>query len=100
MSNDVHYVLPVLIATLTAKRFADYLTDGFYNAQLRLRSVPFLKAGHLSVSSQSLTRADAPNHKRVDVLKAKELMAAPAVCVHFQPALADVADVCDPTPPS
>jgi len=42
ISNDVHSVLPMMIAVMTAKRIADTYTHGLYHAILELKCVPFL----------------------------------------------------------
>ena len=44
ISNDVHSVLPMMIAVMTAKRIADAYTHGLYHAILEMKCVPFLDA--------------------------------------------------------
>ena len=42
ISNDVHSVLPMMLAVMTAKRIADSYTHGLYHAILEMKCVPFL----------------------------------------------------------
>jgi len=42
ISNDVHSVLPMMIAVMIAKRIADSYTHGLYHSILEMKCVPFL----------------------------------------------------------
>merc|ERR1712070_1160616 len=42
LSNDVHFVLPMMIAVMAAKRIADSITHGLYHSIMEVKCIPFL----------------------------------------------------------
>ena len=42
ITNDVMFLLPIMVAVMVAKVVADTVTHSLYHAQLELKCVPFL----------------------------------------------------------
>jgi hypothetical protein len=43
LSNDIHFLLPIMLAVMIAKSIADTATHSLYHALLEVRCVPFLE---------------------------------------------------------
>jgi CBS domain-containing protein len=63
LSNDIHFLLPIMLAVMIAKSIADTATHSLYHALLEVRCVPFLE--------------NDPVVGAVDTFKAKDVMSAP-----------------------
>lgn len=63
LSNDIHFLLPIMLAVMIAKSIADTATHSLYHALLEVRCVPFLE--------------NDPVVRGVDTFKAKDVMSAP-----------------------
>ena len=44
ITNDVMFLLPIMVAVMVAKVVADTVTHSLYHAQLEVKCVPFLDA--------------------------------------------------------
>jgi chloride channel 7 len=68
ISDDVHMLLPVLVAVMVAKWVADAATHSIYHTLLEVKCVPFLV--HEPASKFSL-----------DLLPVSSVMRSPVVCL-------------------
>lgn len=71
ISDDVHMLLPILIATLVAKWVADACTHSLYHSLLQIKCVPFLSPEPVSKYS-------------LDLLPVSAVMRSPVVCMRPQ----------------
>jgi chloride channel 7 len=69
ISDDVHLLLPVLVAIMVAKWVADAATHSLYHALLELKCVPFLLPEPVSKYSLDLLQVSAVMRKPVVTLK-------------------------------
>eukprot|EP00879_Flechtneria_rotunda_P016612 GHRR01017382.1.p1 GENE.GHRR01017382.1~~GHRR01017382.1.p1 ORF type:complete len:460 (+),score=151.82 GHRR01017382.1:797-2176(+) len=77
ISDDVHMLLPVLVAIMVAKWVGDAMTHSLYHALLEVKCVPFLV--HEPVSRFSL-----------DLLPVSTVMKSPVVCLELHMTVADI----------
>mmetsp|Transcript_13128 Transcript_13128/g.35103 ORF Transcript_13128/g.35103 Transcript_13128/m.35103 type:complete len:785 (-) Transcript_13128:79-2433(-) len=69
VSSDVHMLLPVLVATMTAKWIADAVTHSLYHSLLDFKCVPFLPPEPISKFSLDLIPVSYVMHSPVVVLR-------------------------------
>ena len=75
MTNEVHFLLPILLGIMTAKWTADLLEHPLYHALLEFKNVPFLLA-------------DPPGGQALEMLSVADVMRpAPIQCVREQESL-------------
>lgn len=77
ISDDVHMLLPVLVAVMVAKWVADAATHSIYHTLLEVKCVPFLV--HEPVSKFSL-----------DLLPVGNIMRSPVVCLELHMKVSDL----------
>ncbi|KAG1669629.1 hypothetical protein FOA52_010789 [Chlamydomonas sp. UWO 241] len=69
VSSDVHMLLPVLVAIMTAKWVADAVTHSLYHGLLEVKCVPFLPPEPVSKYSLDLVPVSFVMHSPVVLLK-------------------------------
>ena len=72
ISNDVHMLLPILVAIMVAKWVADACTHSLYHGLLEVKCVPFLSPQ--PVSKQSLDLMDVRSVMHSPVVTMTEQM--------------------------
>lgn len=69
ISDDVHMLLPVLVAVMVSKRVADAVTHSIYHTLLEVKCVPFLVHEPVSRFSLELLPVSAVMHTPVTCLE-------------------------------
>ncbi|KAG2428222.1 hypothetical protein HXX76_011901 [Chlamydomonas incerta] len=80
VSSDVHMLLPVLVAIMTAKWVADAACHSLYHGLLEVKCVPFLPCEPVSAFS-------------LDLLPVSHVMASPVVCLRQRMTIREITDV-------
>ncbi|PNW78323.1 hypothetical protein CHLRE_09g402051v5 [Chlamydomonas reinhardtii] len=80
VSSDVHMLLPVLVAIMTAKWVADAACHSLYHGLLEVKCVPFLPGEPVSAFS-------------LDLLPVSHVMASPVVCLRQRMTIREITDV-------
>eukprot|EP00106_Octopus_bimaculoides_P010912 XP_014778354.1 PREDICTED: chloride channel protein D-like isoform X1 [Octopus bimaculoides] len=74
ITNDVQFIIPIMLSILIAKWIGDYFTHPIYHATLELKCIPFLRAEpHLVIASKRLN---------AELYTALDVMASPVVTVY------------------
>lgn len=83
LSNDIHFLLPIMLAVMIAKSIADTATHSLYHALLEVRCVPFLDSDPvvrgMCALNPIIVHSSQYHDVGVDTFKAKDVMSSPII---------------------
>ncbi|KAL5258782.1 hypothetical protein ACHWQZ_G009291 [Mnemiopsis leidyi] len=83
MTNDIQFLLPIMVTIMVSKWVGDLLTHSFYHALLEVKCIPFLD------SEPFITHNKEP--VSLELFKAGDAMSSPVVCVKKNEKASDLA---------
>ncbi|XP_074627638.1 chloride channel protein C-like [Acropora palmata] len=75
ITNDIQFLLPIMVAIMVAKWVGDFATHPLYHALLELKCIPFL-------DSEPVILHEGSKAINLELFKAGDAMSSPAIVVH------------------
>ncbi|XP_073241792.1 chloride channel protein C-like [Porites lutea] len=75
ITNDIQFLLPIMVAIMVAKWVGDFATHPLYHALLELKCIPFL-------DSEPVILHEGSQAINLELFKAEDAMSSPAIVVH------------------
>ncbi|XP_055929493.1 chloride channel protein C-like isoform X1 [Argiope bruennichi] len=84
LTNDVQFLLLIMVAIMVSKWVGDYVTHPFYHAQLELKCIPFL-------DSEPVVLFDGTRNLNLELFEASHIMSSPVVTIETEVSVSQVA---------
>ncbi|GIY31049.1 chloride channel protein D, partial [Caerostris extrusa] len=84
LTNDVQFLLLIMVAIMVSKWVGDYVTHPFYHAQLELKCIPFL-------DSEPVILFDGKRNLNLELFEACHIMSSPVLIIETKVRISDVA---------
>ncbi|XP_074645246.1 chloride channel protein D-like isoform X2 [Tubulanus polymorphus] len=91
ITNDIQFLLLIMVAIMFAKWVGDFVTHPLYHALLEMKCIPFLDAEPVIVHDEKDTL-------NLELFQAKHVMAIPPICLHLKEPVSRLAHLLLDTP--
>lgn len=84
ITNDVAFLLPIMVSIMVSKWVGDYITHPLYHSQLELKCIPFLDA-------EPVVYNDRHQILNLELFKARDVMQSPVITISPRESVAHLA---------